>query len=93
MADSQRTIARWVAGDIQKKPRSLREPGARPRQAKAVAPRNSAPTGMAALRMTTIDQVGREIFELMLAVASGQRTCAERLGHREFVPWRIGPVM
>jgi altronate hydrolase len=41
----------------------------------------------------TIDEVGREVFETMLAVASGQRTCAERLGHREFVPWRIGPVM
>ena len=41
----------------------------------------------------TIDEVGREILELMLAVASGQRTCAERLGHQEFVPWRIGPVM
>jgi altronate hydrolase len=41
----------------------------------------------------THDQVGREVFDLMLAVASGQRTCAERLGHREFVPWRIGPVM
>ncbi len=41
----------------------------------------------------TIEQVGREIFDLMLAVASGQRTCAERLGHQEFVPWRIGPVM
>ena len=26
-------------------------------------------------------------------VASGQKTCAERLGHKEFVPWRIGPVM
>ena len=24
---------------------------------------------------------------------SGERTCAERLGHKEFVPWRIGPVM
>jgi altronate hydrolase len=41
----------------------------------------------------SIDEVGREIFDLMLAVASGQRTCAERLGHQEFVPWRIGPVM
>jgi len=29
----------------------------------------------------------------VLEVASGRRTCAERLGHREFVPWRIGPVM
>jgi len=42
---------------------------------------------------STIDEVGRDIFELMLAVASGQRTSAERLGHQEFVPWRIGPVM
>ncbi len=41
----------------------------------------------------TIDQVGREIFETLLRVASGQHTAAERLGHREFVPWRIGPVM
>ena len=37
--------------------------------------------------------IGREIFDLMLEVASGRRTCAERLGHKEFVPWRIGPVM
>ena len=22
-----------------------------------------------------------------------KRTCAERMGHKEFVPWRIGPVM
>lgn len=41
----------------------------------------------------TVQQVGREIFELILDVASGRRSCAERLGHREFVPWRIGPVM
>lgn len=41
----------------------------------------------------TIQQVGREIFDLMLEVASGRQTCAERLGHQEFVPWRIGPVM
>jgi len=41
----------------------------------------------------TVQQVGREIFDLLLDVASGRRTCAERLGHREFVPWRIGPVM
>ena len=38
-------------------------------------------------------QVGREIFDMLLRVASGERTCAERLGHKEFVPWRIGPVM
>ena len=42
---------------------------------------------------STVPQVGREIFDLVLEVASGRRTCAERLGHQEFVPWRIGPVM
>jgi altronate hydrolase len=41
----------------------------------------------------TVAQVGREIFDFVLEAASGRRTCAERLGHREFVPWRIGPVM
>ena len=41
----------------------------------------------------SIETVGREIFDLMLRVASGQQTCAERLGHKEFVPWRIGPVL
>ncbi|HWB86411.1 MAG TPA: altronate dehydratase family protein [Bryobacteraceae bacterium] len=41
----------------------------------------------------SVQQVGREIFDLMLETASGHRTCAERLGHKEFVPWRIGPVM
>jgi altronate hydrolase len=40
-----------------------------------------------------IPQVGREIFDMVLRAASGERTCAERLGHKEFVPWRIGPVM
>lgn len=40
-----------------------------------------------------IDGVGREIFDLVLRVASGEKTAAERYGHREFVPWRIGPVM
>lgn len=41
----------------------------------------------------TIEQIGREIFDLVLRSASGERTAAERLGHKEFVPWRIGPVM
>ena len=40
-----------------------------------------------------VEGVGREIFDLILRVASGDLTCAERLGHKEFVPWRIGPVM
>ncbi len=41
----------------------------------------------------TVRQIGQEIFDLALRVASGERTCSERLGHKEFVPWRIGPVL
>jgi altronate hydrolase len=41
----------------------------------------------------TVAEVGREIFETLLRIASGEQTCAERLGHQEFVPWRIGPVL
>jgi altronate hydrolase len=41
----------------------------------------------------TVPQVGQEIFDMILRVASGERTKAEILGHHEFVPWRIGPVM
>lgn len=41
----------------------------------------------------TVAQVGREIFDLLLRVASGEKTSSERLGHKEFVPWRIGPVL
>jgi altronate hydrolase len=41
----------------------------------------------------TIDGVGREIFDMLLRVASGERTCSEKMGHKEFVPWRIGPVL
>jgi altronate hydrolase len=41
----------------------------------------------------TVEQVGGDILDLILRVSSGERTCAERLGHQEFVPWKIGPVM
>jgi altronate hydrolase len=41
----------------------------------------------------SVPQVGQEIFDLILRVASGEHTCSERLGHKEFVPWRIGPVL
>jgi altronate hydrolase len=41
----------------------------------------------------SVEQVGREIFERVLEVASGLRTSSELLGHHEFVPWRIGPVL
>jgi len=42
----------------------------------------------------TVAEVGKEIFDLMLRTASGEyKPFSERLGHKEFVPWRIGPVM
>jgi altronate hydrolase len=41
----------------------------------------------------TVDQTGHEIFGILLRVASGEKTASERLGHKEFVPWRVGPVL
>ena len=41
----------------------------------------------------SVQEVGREIFDTVMKVASGERTCGEKLGHKEFVPWRIGPVL
>jgi altronate hydrolase len=43
----------------------------------------------------SIEDKGREIFEMMLAVASGRPTKSEELGYgdAEFVPWQIGAVM
>jgi altronate hydrolase len=49
--------------------------------------------GLVADGEKTIPEMGRDIFDLVLRVASGERTAAERWGHREFVPWRIGPFM
>jgi altronate hydrolase len=43
--------------------------------------------------VATIEQVGKEIFDALLDVASGRKTASERLGHKEFVPWRIGPIL
>ncbi|TPG53829.1 altronate dehydratase [Roseomonas nepalensis] len=42
----------------------------------------------------TIERAGERIFELVLAVASGQRTLSEGFdyGNNEFVPWHIGAV-
>ncbi len=43
----------------------------------------------------TIEQVGREIYEMILRVASGEQSKSEAqgLGDHEFVPWQIGAVM
>ncbi len=43
----------------------------------------------------SIESVGREIFEEILAVASGKKTKSELLGYgdEEFVPWPLGPTL
>lgn len=41
----------------------------------------------------TQDQVGKRIFDKMLAVASGERAKNEITGHREFAIWRTGPML
>ena len=47
------------------------------------------------LEGVSLEEKGREIFERLIAVASGQRTKSETLGYgrREFVPWQIGAVL
>jgi len=43
----------------------------------------------------SLEAAGREIFEKILAVASGEKTKSEihGIGDEEFVPWQIGAVM
>jgi altronate hydrolase len=43
----------------------------------------------------TVAEVGRRIFEKIVAVASGERTKSERagVGDEEFAPWLLGPVL
>lgn len=47
------------------------------------------------LEGTPVEEVGRRIFETIIAVASGQRTKSELagVGEEEFAPWIIGPVL
>jgi altronate hydrolase len=43
----------------------------------------------------SVDEVGREIFDEVLAVAGGKRAKSEQhgIGDDEFVPWDVGPVL
>jgi len=43
----------------------------------------------------SVDEVGRDIFEEILAVASGKNTKSEiqGIGDEEFIPWTVGPVL
>jgi altronate hydrolase len=44
---------------------------------------------------TPVEEVGRQIFEEILTVASGKKTKSERsgVGEEEFAPWQIGPTL
>jgi len=43
----------------------------------------------------SLEEVGREIFERVLSMASGERTKSELngVGEEEFAPWSIGPTL
>src|SRR5262249_25086103 len=47
------------------------------------------------LEGTPVEEVGRQIFEEVLAVASGKMTKSEQsgVGEEEFAPWSIGPTL
>jgi altronate hydrolase len=47
------------------------------------------------LEGTAVAEVGKEIFEKILAVASGEKTKSEinGVGEEEFAPWSIGPTL
>jgi altronate hydrolase len=47
------------------------------------------------LEGTSVEAVGKEIFEKILAVASGEKTRSEinGVGEEEFAPWSIGPTL
>ena len=42
-----------------------------------------------------VEEVGRQIFEKLIAVASGEQTKSEAqgIGDEEFCPWSIGPTL
>jgi arabinonate dehydratase len=42
-----------------------------------------------------VEEVGREIFDEIIAVASGRKSKSEQhgIGQEEFVPWNIGPTL
>ena len=43
----------------------------------------------------SVEEMGRQIFELILKTASGQRSRSEQLGYGEdeFAPWHLGATL
>ena len=46
------------------------------------------------LEGASVESVGREIFEKLIATASGEKTLSEQqgIGDEEFCPWMPGPI-
>ena len=44
---------------------------------------------------STISELGKQLFELILDTASGRKTCSEQqnYGDNEFNPWHLGPTV
>jgi altronate hydrolase len=51
--------------------------------------------GVIATGKATIEEIGRNIFELIIATASGQKSKSEIFGYgdNEFVPWHLGATL
>jgi len=49
--------------------------------------------GVVLSRGASVEEVGAELLEMIVRVTSGELTCAERNGHREFAIHRIGPTV
>jgi altronate hydrolase len=49
----------------------------------------------AILEGTAVEEIGRQIFEEIIAVANGKKTKSELsgVGEEEFAPWSIGPTL
>ncbi len=47
------------------------------------------------LTHTAIEEIGADIYRMLVHVANGQRTCSEELGlgWEEFIPWSVGEVL
>jgi altronate hydrolase len=51
--------------------------------------------GLVADGECTVEEMGHQIFEHVLDVASGKRTTSEQIGYgdEEFVPWQLSTVL
>jgi len=61
---------------------------ANPRTAERMAEHIDFSAASALAGQATLEELAEALFALLLRVADGAETCAERLGHRELAIWR-----